>query len=68
LSFLCIAIIATAAGTPYFLAVVWAVAGTWFAITVIAFFAMRVRSVTQPFEALHLELSRDIEAIKEASK
>lgn len=68
LSFLCIAIIATAIGTPYFLAVVWGVAGTWAVVTVGAFFVVRTRHPVQPFRTFQLELQRDLQAIREATR
>src|ERR1700710_1159090 len=42
-SFLCIAIIATAWGTPYFLIVVWGVAATWLVVTIAALLALRAQ-------------------------
>lgn len=68
LSFLCIAIIATAIGTPYFLAVVWGVAGTWAVVTVAASFVVRTRHPAQPFRTFQLELQRDLQVIKEATR
>jgi len=68
LSFLCIAIIASAIGTPYFLAVVWGVAGIWAIVTVAAFFVVRTRHLAQPFQTFQSELQRDLQAIKEATK
>jgi uncharacterized membrane protein YqjE len=68
LSFLCIAIIASAIGTPHFHAVVWGVAGIWAIVTVIAFFVVRTRHPAQPFQTLQSELQRDLQAIKEATK
>jgi uncharacterized membrane protein YqjE len=68
LSFLCIAIIVSAIGTPYFLAVVWGVAGTWAIVTVAAFLVVRTRHLAQPFQTFRSELQRDLEAIREATK
>ena len=68
LSFLCIAIIASAIGTPYFLAVVWGVAAIWAIVTVAAFFVVRTRHLAQPFQTFQSELQRDLQAIKEATK
>ena len=68
LSFLCIAIIASAIGTPYFPAVVWGVAAIWAIVTVAAFFVVRTRHLAQPFQTFQSELQRDLQAIKEATK
>jgi uncharacterized membrane protein YqjE len=68
LSFLCIAIIATAAGTPYFLQVAWGVAGAWLLVTLTAALVMRSRRAAEPFQTLRTEIERDLQAIKEASK
>jgi uncharacterized membrane protein YqjE len=67
LSFLCIAIIASAIGTPYFLAVVWGVAGIWAIVTVAAFFVVRTRHPAQPFQTFQSEFQRDLHAINEAT-
>jgi uncharacterized membrane protein YqjE len=68
LSFLCIAIIASAWGTPYFLRVVWAVAATWLVVTIAAFLALRAQRPGQSFQTLQRELQRDLESVKEAIK
>ena len=67
LSFLCFALISTAFGTPYFLAVVWAIAGTWLLVSVGAFFTMRAQlRGADHFNALQTELREDLKAIREA--
>ncbi|WP_236873515.1 phage holin family protein [Burkholderia sp. PAMC 26561] len=67
LSFLCFALIATAFGTPYFLAVVWAIAGIWLIVSVAAFFTMRTQlRGANHFGSLQSELREDLKAIKEA--
>jgi len=68
LSFLCIAIIASAWGTPYFLIVVWGVAATWLVVTIAAFFVLRAQRPGQSFQTLQQELQRDVESVKEAIK
>ena len=68
LSFLCIAIIVTAWGTPYFLSVVWGVAATWLIVTIVAFLVLRVQRTGQSFQTLQRELRRDVESVKEAIK
>jgi len=67
LSFLCIAIIATSFGTPYFIDVVWGVAGTWIAVSIVAFFVLRgqLRGASH-FVALRAELLKDAQVIKAA--
>lgn len=67
LSFLCFALIATALGTPYFLAVVWAIAAVWLMVSVGAFFALRVQlGGASHFVSLQDEFRKDMEVIKEA--
>jgi uncharacterized membrane protein YqjE len=67
LSFLCFALIASAFGTPYFLAVVWAIAGLWLIVSVAAFFALRTQlRGASHFDTLQSELREDLKAIKEA--
>ena len=68
LSFLCIAIIASAWGTPYFLSVVWGVAATWLVVTIAAFLVLRAQRPGQSFQTLQQELQRDVESVKEAIK
>jgi uncharacterized membrane protein YqjE len=68
LSFLCIAIIASAWGTPYFLSVVWGVAATWLVVTIAAFLVLHAQRPGQSFQTLQQELQRDVESVKEAIK
>ena len=68
LSFLCIAIIASAWGTPYFLSVVWGVVATWLVVTIAAFLVLRAQRPGQSFQTLQQELQRDVESVKEAIK
>jgi len=68
LSFLCIAIIVSAWGTPYFLSVVWGVAAAWLIVTIVAFLVLRVQRTGQSFQTLQRELRRDVESVKEAIK
>ena len=69
LSFLCFALIATSFGKPYFLAVVWGVAGTWIAVSIVAFFVLRIQlrgaSHASHFSTLRAELRKDAQVIKE---
>lgn len=66
LSFLCFALIATAFGTPYFIAVVWGVAGTWITVSIAAFFVLRIQMRgASHFAALRSELRKDAQVIKE---
>jgi uncharacterized membrane protein YqjE len=68
LSFLCIAIIASAWGTPYFLSVVWGVAATWLVVTIAALLVLRAQRPGQSFQTLQREFQRDVESVKEAIK
>ena len=67
LSFLCIALIATAFGTSYFVDVAWGVAGTWIVVSIAAFFVLRAQlRGASHFAALRSELRKDAQVIKEA--
>ncbi|QGZ63142.1 phage holin family protein [Paraburkholderia acidisoli] len=68
LSFLCVALIATAWGTPYFLAVVWGVAAAWFLMSIVALMVVRSQRPAQSFGLLKDEMRADLETIKEALK
>jgi uncharacterized membrane protein YqjE len=68
LSFLCFAVIATAWQTPYFLAVVWGVAGLWLVVSITAFIVLRNQKPTEPFKNLQSEVRSDMAAVKEALK
>lgn len=68
LSFVCIAIVATAWQTPYFLQVVWAVAAGWLVISVAAFVVVRTRKPARSFHVLHTEIRSDLDTLKEALK
>lgn len=66
LSFVCVAIIATAWPTVYFLPVVWGVAGGWLVISLGAFLVVRAQKPTRSFHLLHTEIQNDVEALKES--
>ncbi|GJH17535.1 phage holin family protein [Caballeronia novacaledonica] len=68
LSFVSIAVIVTAASTPYLVLTAWCVAGTWFAVAVIAVIVIMSRKPAQPFQTLRQELQRDMDAIKEVAQ
>ncbi|WP_250495000.1 phage holin family protein [Caballeronia sp. GAWG1-1] len=68
LSFLCFAVIATAWQTPYFLAVVWGIAGLWLLISIVAFLVLRAQKPVESFKTLQSEIQDDMAAIKEALK
>jgi uncharacterized membrane protein YqjE len=68
LSFLCIATIATAWGTPYFLQVVWAVAGMWLVLSVVSLIIVRSQKPGRSLELLHNEIREDIDTLREALK
>ncbi|OLL30914.1 hypothetical protein BTH42_14110 [Burkholderia sp. SRS-W-2-2016] len=68
LSFLCIAIIATAWQTRYFLVVVWAVAAVWFVVCIVALLVMRAQKPTQSLHVLKGEIHSDLDTLREALK
>ncbi|MCC8392182.1 phage holin family protein [Paraburkholderia sp. MMS20-SJTR3] len=68
LSFLCIAIIATAWQTRYFLTVVWAVAAVWFLVCIVALLVMRTQKPTESIHVLKSEIDSDLDALREALK
>lgn len=68
LSFLCIAIIASAWGTRGFLPVVWAVAAAWLIISTISFIAMRMQRPARSFHVLQEEIRHDVQTVREALK
>lgn len=68
LSFVSIAIIASAWGTPYFLEVVWGVAGAWLLLSLISFAVLRAQQPARPFRVLGEEVRRDLETVRESLK
>ncbi|SAK75308.1 hypothetical protein AWB76_04887 [Caballeronia temeraria] len=68
LSFVSIAVIVTAAGTPYLVLTAWCVAGVWLAVAVIALIVMLTRKPAEPFRLLRDELRHDADAIREAAQ
>lgn len=68
LSFVCIAVIATAWGTSYFLEVVWGVAAMWLVVSVVSLFIVRSQKPGQSLHVLQRELRSDLDTLKEALK
>ncbi|WP_454805363.1 phage holin family protein [Paraburkholderia fungorum] len=68
LSFLCIAIIATAWRTPYFLAVVWGIAGMWLLVSIVSLLFVRSQKPGRSFQVFQTELQSDLHTLKEALK
>lgn len=68
LSFLCIAVIATAWGTPYFLTVVWGVVALWIVVTLIAFLVARAQKLSEPLHIVQAEIRSDLDALRESLK
>lgn len=68
LSFVSIAVIVTAVGTPHLVLTAWCVAGAWLAVAVIAAIIMMSRKPAEPFQLLRDQLRRDVEAIKEVAQ
>ncbi|PRX23100.1 putative superfamily III holin-X [Paraburkholderia sp. BL18I3N2] len=68
LSFVCIAVIATAWGTAYFLQVVWGVAGMWLAASVAALLIVRSQKPGRSLQILQTEIRSDLDTLREALK
>jgi uncharacterized membrane protein YqjE len=68
LSFVCIAIIATAWGTPYFLPVVWGVAAMWLIVSFISLLLVRAQKPGRSLHVLQREIRSDLDTLKEALK
>jgi uncharacterized membrane protein YqjE len=68
LSFVCIAIIATAWGTPYFLQVVWGVAAGWLVLSIISLIVVRAQRPARSFHVLQDEIRNDLQTVREALK
>ena len=66
MSFLCIALIATALNTPYFLFVVWGIAIAWLMLSLIAFAAFRSLRPARSLEILKEEVMADLQSLREA--
>ncbi|MDQ7977278.1 phage holin family protein [Paraburkholderia sp. SARCC-3016] len=68
LSFVCIAIIATFWATPYFIHVVWAVAGSWLLLSICALVMFRLQRPVWSLDSLQEEIRSDLNTVKEALK
>ncbi|MGA9913062.1 MAG: phage holin family protein [Paraburkholderia sp.] len=68
LSFVCIAVIATAWGTPYFLQVVWGVAAMWLLVSVVSLLIVRSQKPGRSLYLLQQEIRSDLDTLKEALK
>jgi uncharacterized membrane protein YqjE len=68
LSFVCIAVIATAWGTPYFLQVVWGVAAMWLLVSVVSLIIVRSQKAGRSLYLLQQEIRSDLDTLKEALK
>ena len=68
LSFFCIAIIATALSTPYFVQVAWAIAAAWLLLCVISFIVVRAQRPARSFRVVQDEIHHGLQAFKEALK
>ncbi|MDR5763424.1 phage holin family protein [Caballeronia sp. LZ035] len=64
LSFVSIAVIVTAVGTPHLILTAWCVAGAWLAVALIATAVIMTRKPTEPFQVLRDQFERDAEAIR----
>ncbi|RFU48935.1 phage holin family protein [Paraburkholderia sp. DHOC27] len=68
LSFVCIAVIATAWQTPYFLDVVWGVAVMWLIVSIISLLIVRSQKPARSLQVLQREIRSDLDTLKEALK
>ena len=68
LSFVCIAIIATAWRTPYFLPVVWGIAVMWLVVSVVSLLFVRAQKPGRSLHLLQGELRSDLDTLKSALK
>lgn len=68
LSFISIAVIVTAVGTPHLVLTAWCVAGAWIAVAAIGGIVVTSRRPAEPFQILREELRRDVEAVREATR
>jgi hypothetical protein len=68
LSFVCIAIIATAWETRYFLPVVWGVAAMWLVVSFISLLLVRTQKPGRSLQILQREIRSDLDTVKEALK
>jgi uncharacterized membrane protein YqjE len=68
LSFMCIAIIATAWQTRYFLHVVWGVAAMWLIVSLISLLIARSKKPGRSLHVLQREIQSDLDTLKEALK
>jgi ABC-type Fe3+-siderophore transport system permease subunit len=68
LAFVCIAIIATARQTSYFLLVVWGVAAGWLVLALLSFLVVRAQKPARSLHVLHAEVLSDLNTLKEALK
>ncbi|WP_233849611.1 phage holin family protein [Paraburkholderia sp. HD33-4] len=68
LSFVCIAGIATAWGTSYFLPVVWGVAAMWLVVSIVSLLIVRSQKPGQSLHVLQRELRSDLDTLREALK
>jgi uncharacterized membrane protein YqjE len=68
LSFLSIAVIATAMETRYFIQVAWGVAGVWLLLCVVSYVVVRAQRPAHSFSGLREEIRTDLETVREALK
>lgn len=66
MAFVCVAVIVSAARTPYLIDTAWAVAAFWGVVSIGSFVATRSRNDSGTFSVLSEELQRDIQTIKES--
>ncbi|ASL47783.1 hypothetical protein bAD24_III10330 [Burkholderia sp. AD24] len=67
-SFFCVAIIATAWGTPHFLGTVWGIAAAWLLLSIIALCVARSQRLGPSLRLLQQEMRDDLDTLREALK
>jgi len=68
LSFMSVAVIATALGTRYFIQAAWGVAGVWLVLCLVAYVAVRAQRPVHSFSGLREEIRTDLATVREALK
>lgn len=68
LSFMCVAVIATAWATPFFFPVVWGIAAMWMVLSVVSLLIVRSQKPGHSLHVLQREIRDDLDTLKKALK